>query len=222
MLCELQIVAIILSIALIMLTVILAPSIHKSFHENAKLEKPRDFHIVFGQTIHWTPRVRRIINADIFVDLVVHYPHGTLVVNDPVEISARAILNSPERQDMQSISAITLTFENAQLYPIVWDDEKISDEIHISLKQTQEKNIWTGNATIAWTLEGSYHPLISYTSDQPRPCGPIPNTAITVYPKSQIAQIVTNKAFLYVAIATYLVGAASVLNIIFQLWYGTI
>ena len=89
--------------------------------------------------------------------------------------------------------------------------------------------MFEGNANITWDLEGSYHPHVSIEKGSDpasgmiisNTCGPVPDVAITVYPKSQTAQIITNKAFLILAFATYIVGVVALANIINQLWKGT-
>ena len=44
---------------------------------------------------------------------------------------------------------------------------------------------------------------------------------VTVCPKSEIAQMVTNKALIDLSIAAYLIGVVAALNIIIQLWWGS-
>ena len=178
------------------------------------------------------------------IDLTISYPRGTLIVDDPVKISGIAFLNNLRAQDMIFLN---IGFENAQFYPVDQDNRGITKGASIIFQPTQEDNKLKGDMTVSWALEGNYHPQIAYgiknaavsgipqsvpvrnfspssnpTNMMLAASGTSPSVAITVYPKSQVAQIITNKAFLYLAIATYIVGAFSVFSIIVQLWKGTI
>jgi hypothetical protein len=44
------------------------------------------------------------------------------------------------------------------------------------------------------------------------------NHDITVYPRTHIAQIITNETYINLAIAAYFAGVVSAINIIWQLW----
>lgn len=216
MLCTLQSIAILLTISLAIVTLILLKSIINSIQENAKLQAPRNAHIVFpycfnGQPIHGNDP------TDIDIDLTVCYPRGTLVVDDPVKISGIAILNSMEAKNVRSL---TIGFENGQSYPVVQDEKGITKGTELFLTRTQEGNKLAGESTISWSLEGIYHPMLARTMNNNIGifCGVSPTVAITVYPKSQYAQIVTNKTNIDLAIAAYLVGAVGAIYIIIQLW----
>jgi len=217
MLSTLQSIAILLAISLAIVTLILLKSIYTTIQENVELQSPRNFHVVFGFNFNRPPIYTDNTSSDIDIDLNVLYPRETLVVDDPVKISGVAILNSPQAQNARSL---TIGFENGKHYPIVQNDKGITEETNLVLKQTQEGNKLTGDSTIAWALEGIYHPMLAILMNNNIATfyGPSPSVAFTVYPKSQYAQIVTNKANIDLAIAAYLVGAVGALYIIIQLW----
>lgn len=159
---------------------------------------------------------------DIKLDLMINYTHGTLTVDEPVEISGRAILLSPRSKGLIDLE---MAFENAMAYPVSKDIDGITNGGGIRFYRTQNRSIWEGKTTIFWTLEGTYQPKIAATSINPSNNSLIdsswarsPEVTITVNSKSQISQMVTNTAMLYLTIAIFLLTIVGSIPIFSNLW----
>jgi len=187
---------------------------------NIELQRARTFHITFsyyfsGQTITLTGYI-----PDIQVDLTVHYQRGTLIVDDPVTISGIAIVNTSIPQQTRSI---TVHFQNAQAHPITQDVNNITEGADLYLGLTQNSSRLIGNSTMAWTLEGTYNPYFAVLFENSTgmfttPLATSKDVAITVYPKSQFAQIVTNNVSMLLAIAVYLLTLVGTGGLVLSLW----
>jgi hypothetical protein len=215
MLCTLQTIAVILSIFLILVTFILLVSINKTFQENAKLKGSRIFHIPLQYDFDKT---RKEPPEDVQFDLVLSPLRGTLIVDDPVEMLGIAILNSQYARNQ--VGFISIAFEYAQAYPIYQDEKGITRGARIVLNPTSENHKLKGSGEFIWTTEGNYRPLISFWMKNGAHQRAIGEVGVTVYPRTQIAQIITNETNIYLAVAAYIVGAVGVLNIIWRLWAG--
>jgi hypothetical protein len=172
-----------------------------SLKENASLEQPRVFHIPFDHYFY-TNETLRIANLypDIQIDLLLYYPKGFLVVDDPVKISGTAFAYTPVTQN---ITKIDVNFLGTQAYPEKQDVNGITQGVNLVLNRTPNSNKFVGNeTTMVWKLEGAYFPRLYITGYKKNTTiySPTNDIAITVYPKSESAQIVTNKAILWLTI----------------------
>lgn len=184
-----------------------------SLEENASLEQPRTFHIMFDHYFYKNETLK-ISNSypDIQIDLLLSYPRGILVVDDPVEISGIAIAYTPVTRN---ITDIAINFLGAQIYPEAQDNRGITQGVSINLLRIPGTNKFVGNATMVWRLEGTYFPRLYVTGYREDTTHYYPNNdiAITVYPKSELAQIVTNKAILWLAIVGTIIAFLGFFNI---------
>jgi hypothetical protein len=178
-----QITAIILFVSLIVVSLFIVPIIVETNAKNINTEQARYFHIVIYYNFNNTGVYGRASSADIEMDLKMHYPHGTLIVDDPVEISGTAALNSLHAQNVRSI---VIGFENSYAWPITQNNKGITKTANLFLDRVQDETRITGNTTIAWTLEGTYHPspLLQFTDGTVQTLSLISSEAITVYPQS--------------------------------------
>ena len=216
MLCLRQGIALVLFLLLVIVSLYIIPSIRKSKKENNELQKSRKFR---NNTLFSIPREFLSFsladyNHDVDIDLEVTYPHATLTVDEPIDISAIATIK-PEL--FSRIRTIAISFDAARSYLQNSDDSGMIKEPVIYLNKTQS-NRMIGAAKIFWPIEGKYKAnfgveLIDGTQ--------IPNEhsvdIITVYPKSEVAQIVTNKTYIDLAVAAYFLGVISVVKIIIDL-----
>jgi hypothetical protein len=188
--------------------------------ENGNLDQGRVFHITFAYNFN-----KQLINpggshADIEIDLTIRHSRGILTVDDPVEISGKAIL----QPIAQNVTSLTMYFDNAQEYPPNQNTEGFTKGADLILNRTRNSNTLTGNVNVSWALEGTYHPLLAITRNLNRThheafvAGQAPGVSITVYPKSQSAQIITNKATLLLTLAAYVLALIGAFNIIYDLW----
>lgn len=222
MLCISQTIAIILFLGLIVFTIFYVyPIILEAKTGNEDLEKKRVIHIPFNFII---PQY----NARIDYDLRAEYPHGTLIVDDPIKFSGVAdASNFPQR-----VASFKVWFQNALKYPIVQDYKGITESIQIIFDKTNDNSKLIANETLMlWKLEGRYEPKMELILENGEkfvthlpilPYNPPPSDmAIIVHPKSLMAQNVTNKASIGLAIAAYFLGFVGALDIIYRLWTGT-
>jgi len=211
MLCIKQIFALLLFILLIIISLYILPSIYGSIKTNIELQKPRKFH---NKTLFRMDSVPQSFHLDdhhndIDIDLEITYPHATLTVDEPVDISAIAIINQSLFSEMRNI---VIGFNAAHAYPQTSEERPGMDLI-----KTQD-NKMTGTTKVFWPIEGKYHANISleFMHGHPRSTNTV--DLITVYPKSEVAQYFSNKTIIDLTFAAYIVGVFGAFNIIYQLW----
>lgn len=188
-----------------------------SLGENSSLEQPRTFHIMFdhyfyiNETLHITKS-----SPDIQIDLYVNYPRGFLAVDDPIKISGKATAYTVVTQN---ITNIAINFLGTQAYPEIQDNNGITQGISLNLARVPNSTKFVGNTTMVWKLEGNYYPRL-YITGYPNKESPIRyyetnDIAVTVYPKFERAQIVMNKAVLWLTIVAdiiAIIGGLSLFN----------
>ncbi len=188
--------------------------INNALSENSNLERARDFHIRISYNFSDSPVYALGSSPDIEFDLEMHYPRGTLIVDDPVDISGVAVLNSLRAQKVRMIS---IAFQGAQEWPVTQNNKGITNETNLCLWKIQDNKLM-GKTTMVWALEGIYYPRATLQfvdgTSQPTLSSDV---SITVYPKSQFAQIVTNKAILLLAIPTFLLAFGGIFKYILAL-----
>ena len=123
-----QTIAVVASLGLIIFTLFFViPSIREARRGNAELEKARKIHIPYNFII---PKY----NAHIDYDLSAEYPHGTLIVDDPIKFTGVAYTsNFP-----QNVRSLVVWFQNAQTYPVIQDSRGITEPAQIIFHKTQE------------------------------------------------------------------------------------
>lgn len=181
---------------------------------NKELEQERTFHIVFGYNFDSQMGVMENETRDLKIDINLTYPHGTLIVDDPVNISGIAI--QKETSDY-NITSVTLSFQNALAYPVTQDENGFTKGQNLILWERDENKL-IGNTTFIWVLEGKYYPKLGfvYTNKTGRhvQTATSPDVAITVYPKLELAQIITNSVSITLAVIIYIltiVGTGSLI-----------
>jgi hypothetical protein len=189
-------------------------------NSNIDLQKARTIHTMFfyyfnGQSVTVEGSI-----PDIVVDLTVCYQRGTLIVDDPVTVSGVAVVNTSIPQHVRSIA---VHFQNSQAYPIRQDSENITEGIDLLLEPTQNSSRFMGTATMVWSLEGVYNPYFAITYDDSTGVHGTPlaisrDVAITVYPKEQLAQIVTSNVSMILTISVYLLTLVGTGSLILSLW----
>ena len=207
MLCIKQTFALILFALLSIISIYIIPSIHKSIESYNELQKPRNFHN--RQLFRHGNYPLEDHHHDIDVDIGITYPHATLTVDEPVDIS---VITAIKPELFSTVKSIVIGFNAAQAYP------STSRELPgIDLAKTQD-NRMIGDTKISWPIEGTYKANISMEFNNGMRIQTDSVDLITVCSKSQITQMVTNKALIGLSIATYLVGVMATLNIIIPLW----
>ncbi len=199
---------------------------------NGELEKPRTFHATFGYNFNGRYEIPCDASADLEIDLAVTYKHGTLVVDDPVEMSGLAIFNSSAFPSyIDKVVHVLMYFDNARAYENQGQQpnlEGITQGIELDLFPTENSSRLTGNATMMWTIEGTYYPYLAFDFTNETtiavsgvvnyPIGRCTQFGITVYPKYQYAQIVSSETSVAFTIAIYALTVMGTLNIVYYLW----
>lgn len=216
-----KILAIVFLISLVILSVRIVPPLYTWNNENNKLQQPRTFHMMFSYNLNEIPYTVGNETYDIVIDLTLNYPHGTLIVDDPVSIHGIAIIKPSINQKVKG--SITIWFQNAQAYPETQDEKGITKGQDLILSKKQDNNTLVGNTTIVWVLEGTYSPkmIMIYTNETGThiiSTDVSPDVAVTVYPKEKLAQIVTNKVSIILAIAFYFLAIIGTISISLSLW----
>jgi len=190
-----------LEIVLIVIFIYMLPTVYNSYELNNDLQKSRNFRVSFEYRFNETDTD----NPDIMIDLNINHNRKILLVDEPFEISGNAILRTSKAQE---IDTIIIGFQNAQAFPIRQDIWGITQPGFITLKKTQQNNKLVGKTQIVWTLEGTYYPYIKIyltnTTTIPSYCTETQDIFITVYPKTQLTQIATNKASFILAFAVFM------------------
>ncbi len=204
------------SVIIIIIFLSITPFIYWSFAENAAFEKAHISHIVFycgfGKD--------SAIDPDIEIDLEISYPRGILVDGDPVKIFGIAVTNT---SIFENVEIIDLVFQNGQAYPIAQDNRGITKPMSFTLSKSSNESRFEGNSTIVWNLVGTYYPEVyiqTLQNDGQRVVrhADTKDVAITVFPKTQLIQMTTNKVTLLLAFAAYLLSLIGAFNIIYNLW----
>lgn len=215
-----KILAIIVLIILIILSTGIIPSIVVWYNQNNELQKERAFHITFAHNLNLMVGNYENETADITIDLLLICPRGTIIVDDPIRISGVVVLN--EQTSKKITNGLSIYLQNAQAYPITQNDDDITQGQNIKFYNRIDENRLIGNTTIIWSLEGSYYPMLAYelyneTGQGERFIG-TSDVKITVYPKSELAQIITNNVQMIFTIALYLLTVAGTGSLILSLW----
>lgn len=198
------------------ITVYIFSIIHMAWTENTSIEQPRVFHLSFDYNFD-----NKSIDPDIQMDLEVRYPRGILIEGDRVDIFGEAI---PITEMSQNIIDVAINFQNAQEYPVAQDGRGITKGVSLNMIRSPSSSKLTGNETMVWNIVGTYYPRLFITrlQDNGRPMihyAETKDAAITIYPKSLLAQIITNKAMLLLAGASYCIALLGAFKIIYSILF---
>ena len=221
MLCIKQIIGLFLIPALLIVSAYIIPSIRESIKSYNELQKPRKFHIPMAYRWGPNPDSRHLGDtySDVLIDLEITYPHAVLMADEPVDVSGLAIIQ-PEH--FPTLRSIQIAFESARSYPPAFNENGLP-EVPGFFLNSSENNKMKGIKKMFWPLEGKYranfllefenHPILKNTKMQ----GKNDVDLITVYPKSETAQIMANKAITILTIALYSLGVFATIKIIIDL-----
>jgi hypothetical protein len=215
-----KILALVLFIFLIVLTIILFFSMQSWVAENDELQQPRTFHIPFGANygnIALSATNGRVYDFEI--DVTVSYTQSTLMVGDVVTIQAKAVINNQLQHER--VHKILIGFENAERIPF-HQTNNITDSLSMNLL-INEDNEGEVTGQCLWETEGTYHMILHIVTQNSSGTflysqGICDNMALTVYPRTDMAQILTNKANITLTIALFALTLLSTLSLISSLW----
>jgi hypothetical protein len=155
------------------------------------------------------------------VDLTVHYPRSTLVVDDQVTINGIVVVH--DTPTGINILSITISFENALSSPVIQTDGITNGSKLVFRPMNRTNGFAAKSTTCTWAVEGTYHALMEYlwenaTGQYRSSTMQSPNMAITVYPKAELAQIETNNASMIVTVAFYGLTVIGTFSLVLSLW----
>lgn len=189
--------------------------------QNNELQQSRTFHIVYGFDFNGTPiNVTTEHPDDVDIDLTVTYPRSILVVNDKVTLTGLAVVYAYPPDT--TVLSFTVGFENSQTYPPVQTDG-ITNSSNLFLNEIGGMNRYNGTTDCTWEIEGTYRLQLAFlfkNSTGTFAFGPSlsSGSAITVYPKTDLAQILTNNASTTLTIAIYALTVVGTLSLFVTLW----
>jgi hypothetical protein len=213
-----KIISIGLIIFLLFVSVLVVPLLIKWNNENNNLQKARNSHIVFGYSFNNEMIYPQGGQPDLQIDVSLTYPHGSIIVDDPIYISGIAIQNE---SIPQTITHVSIGFQNVLAYPIKQNQNGITNETNLYLWKKVGNKI-SGNTTITWDLEGTYYPRLAIIYSNETGQQTIPayssDVAITVYPREKLTQIVTNNVTMILSIILYFLSIIGTVGLSITLW----
>ncbi len=206
-----KIVAILLLILIGVSPILVYFSLDSWFEQNNELQKPRDFHIVYGADLPYDSKLK--------IDLTINYPRSILVVEDRAIINGLIVVENPS-PDFEVLN-VSMGFENALSYPIIQDDG-VTLDANFTFTKVEDFR-FTGNTNLTWSVEGEYRTIfrIKWRNSTGEYIGPqvlCENMEITVYPKSELAQIVNNNTSMIMTLIFYVLTLIGTGSLILSLW----
>lgn len=200
-------------------------TISERYSDLTKPTQPRTFQEV--STVNFQTNTRLASASDITFGYTFYYPNGTLVVDEPVTVTVKAVLKTPAAK---TVSVISLGFQNQLPYPLTYDIYGVPSSSGITLTNTNNTDafgniVMTGQETIFWPVDGDYQALMTVFfqdgSNQPMT---MPDVVFHVYPKEQLTQIETNQisletnqASLQLSEAVLILSTVSIFALIVQI-----
>jgi len=209
-------VAVILLVFLALVSIYLGLTINEWNKDNVSLQQTRTFNIPFGLSFNNTRLVTPENPDDVDIDLTLTYPKATLVVDDVVTMVGLANLNTVEAQ---KIAVVLLGFQNCLEYPLNKTND-IPNFMTLHIANSNGTNKLIGETEGMWQLEGQYHAsvILAFKNGTVMDAGYSQDVAVTVYPKAQYAQIVTNNVSMALTVGVYLLTVMSTGSLILTLW----
>ncbi|MCK9442432.1 MAG: hypothetical protein M0Q13_13565 [Methanothrix sp.] len=202
--------------------IIFGSAINEAIQENNRLLQGQNHSVVVPIDLDNAPFYKEGTKPDLRLVLTMRPLKGFPTVDEKVEIYGKAIL----REEYPNVDSITIHIENAMKYPI--DDRTLEESPDLFLDRVADTNIFIGNTTSVWTMEGTYRPywllIGSENATLKGPIGPlttanlVQGVLITVYPKSQFVQIISNQAMLYLTIIIYFATVVGLIPMGLNLW----
>lgn len=165
------------------------------------------------------------LESDIKFSLNFTYPHGTLIVDDPINITGSAVFRSLTAID--KVAYVQFGFQSCLFAPITQDSDGVPRQgylvfynpIHLENMTGQEYDnivlIQDDSINVLWTLEGDYKPIIGiFFKDGTNKTLTSESMVLHVYPKEQLTLIETNKTNTILTIALFLISATGIGSII--------
>jgi hypothetical protein len=207
------------------LVLYLSPTVFSAYDEFAKTPQPYAFQIPMN--IFLSGYRGFATETDISITLNVTYPKGTLIIDEPVSIFAKAIFHDTA---FYKVTHVTVGFQNSLRYPLTynqWGEPSQGALNFHNPEATTNPNIGhegniltaTSNLTVSWTIDGDYKPIIQlFFADNTSRVYVYDEVVIHVYPEEQLVQIEVNRVNTLLSIGLFVFGAFGVGTIAKDMW----
>jgi hypothetical protein len=198
-------------IAVIVLIFFIFPNLG-IYNEITNAPHSRNFQVTFSVYLNNTINIEL---PDVIIGLNVTYPNGTLVVDEPVTIFGKAVLNTPQAKN---IGNIAIAFDNAYEFPQSYDSHGIQKFVTLNINNPNNEDELLGHINLSWPIDGDYR-LIGYIIFYDGSLKSMNNNNVVfhVYPKEQLTQIQSNKISLVLTIVLLIFTYVGIIDIILRL-----
>lgn len=201
------------------------PSILPLYSEVSKSPEPRDVKLTLAVNLNGTTG---FVESDIHFGLILHYSKGTLVVDEPVNVTGVAKLRSLKA--LSEVERVVVGFQNCLASPIN-PDKEIPEQGYLDFTQTNKFENNSGqefgglvsdleaNEEVVWTIDGEYKPIIGiFFKDNTNKTFTSDDVIIHVYPKEQLTNIQVNKVNIELTLAVFILTFLGVCSLMVELW----
>ena len=210
------------------------PNISRTYSDITKPLQPRTFQIPIFINSNGT--VGFTNGTDIEIGLSITYPNGTLVINEPVDLTVTVVLKG---EAITKIQQIDFTFQNWLTYPATSDTEGIAQQGTIvfsnnfpnspyypygnSTPPSNANYISTGHSTVYWSVDGDYKPVFElfFFDGTNSPLTTVDSVVLHVYPQEQLTQIETNQASINLSVVVLIFSTVGIIALVVQIWDHT-
>lgn len=176
------------------------------------IASPQSYQVHFLASVSGLPAYNF---PDVDMELNFSYPEELIYVNETVNVSGIAVLDTPLAQN---IGEIRVGFEYAHLYPPTMDNNGMYTSGTLFLYPTSNTSILKGSAQMFWSVEGAYQarpfPIINNT---PLNLGTNFSPTVHVYSRGEGINLRINQIALYVGIAIFGLGVLEARNVLIDL-----
>jgi hypothetical protein len=153
---------------------------------------------------------------DLSFDIKISHSYNIALVDEPVAITATVVLRTPQAKS--NISAITLSFENAQAYPRTTDYYGQVNGANLIILNYNHEAIMN-STTMCWPSEGNFHLVCAiFFTDGTNQQLVQNNIVMPVYSRTELEQIQTNQVSIILSIAVFVFSLVGVFDLFMRLW----
>jgi hypothetical protein len=154
--------------------------------------------------------------ADLSILIELYY-NKSLVVNEPVRIKARAVLQSVEAKSRTV--EVRVSFQNALAWPKSYDENGLLSFGQVSMMRQDNATVLNNESVLFWTVEGQFHPIIvTVFAGGIGYEGVTQDIAIQVFPHEKLMESQANRVTLVLTYALFVLTALGIVTTVFELW----
>ena len=225
---------IILSVYVFGIIIPLEGTISVRYNELTQTPKPYTFQIKMPFNLSNVYGVGLDTSMDVIIGVTFTLPNGTLVANEPVDISSTVALRSTA---ITRINYIDVVFQNCLTYPKYVDAQGVPVQgiltynnpvnAYLATNATPPSPLVIGlNTKVYWSIDGDYKPVIEvFFFDGTNLVIDVNSVVLHVYPQEQLTQyeterisLETNQASLRLSEAVLVLSTVSILALSVQIW----